>query len=82
MSYCQFNMHVLQAPGLIANGRDMGTKVFPRAMLKIYFTASIDVRAKRRYEQLIKSGSSPNLVNIHKSLKKEMKRILIGKFHH
>ena len=38
-------------------------------MLKIYFTASIDVRAKRRYEQLIKSGSSPNLVNIHKSLK-------------
>jgi len=58
----------VQAPGLIANGRDMGTKVFPEAMLKIYFTASIDVRAKRRYEQLIKSGSSPNLLNIRKSL--------------
>jgi cytidylate kinase len=58
----------VQAPGLIANGRDMGTKVFPEAALKIYFTASIDVRAKRRYEQLIKSGSSPNLINIRKSL--------------
>ena len=58
----------VQAPGLIANGRDMGTKVFPEAVLKIYFTASIDVRAKRRYEQLIKSGSSPNLMNIRKSL--------------
>jgi cytidylate kinase len=58
----------VQAPGLIANGRDMGTKVFPEAALKIYFTASIDVRANRRYEQLIKSGSSPNLVNIRKSL--------------
>ena len=58
----------VQAPGLIANGRDMGIKVFPEAVLKIYFTASIDVRAKRRYEQLIKSGSSPNLMNIRKSL--------------
>jgi len=58
----------VQAPGLIANGRDMGTKVFPEAMLKIYFTASIDVRAKRRYEQLMRSGSSPNLLNIRKSL--------------
>ena len=58
----------VQAPGLIANGRDMGTKVFPEAALKIYFTASIDVRAKRRYEQLIKSESNPNLLNIRKSL--------------
>ena len=58
----------VQMPGLIANGRDMGTKVFPDAMLKIYFTANIDVRAKRRYAQLIESGSSPNLENIRKSL--------------
>ena len=57
-----------QAPGLIANGRDMGTKVFPEAALKIYFTASIDVRAKRRYEEMIESGSNPNLLNIRKSL--------------
>ncbi|MBT5644447.1 MAG: (d)CMP kinase [Gammaproteobacteria bacterium] len=58
----------VQMPGLIANGRDMGTKVFPDAELKIYFTANIEVRAKRRYEQLIKSGSNPNLDNIRKSL--------------
>ena len=57
-----------QMPGLIANGRDMGTKVFPDAKLKIYFTANIDVRAQRRYEQLKKSGSNPNLENIRKSL--------------
>jgi cytidylate kinase len=46
----------------------MGTKVFPEATLKIYFTASIDVRAKRRYEEMIESGSNPNLLNIRKSL--------------
>ena len=57
-----------QMPGLIANGRDMGTKVFPDAKLKIYFTANIDVRAQRRYEQLKKSGFNPNLENIRKSL--------------
>ena len=57
-----------QMPGLIANGRDMGTKVFPNAVLKIYFIANIDDRAKRRYEQLIKSGSNPNLENIRKLL--------------
>ena len=57
-----------QMPGLIANGRDMGTKVFPDAKLKIYFTANIDVRAQRRYEQLKKSGSNTNLENIRKSL--------------
>lgn len=57
-----------QMPGLIANGRDMGTKVFPNAKLKIYFTANIDVRAQRRYEQLKKSGSNTNLENIRKSL--------------
>ena len=57
-----------QMPGLIANGRDMGTIVFPDAKLKIYFTANIDIRAQRRYEQLKKSGSNPNLENIRKSL--------------
>ena len=55
-------------PGLIANGRDMGTKVFPKAQLKVYFTADIDVRAERRYEQLLKSGSKPSFKNIRKSL--------------
>ena len=55
-------------PGLIANGRDMGTKVFINAQLKIYFTADLDIRAKRRYEQLLKSGSSPSFEYIRKSL--------------
>ena len=58
----------VQMPGLIANGRDMGTKVFINAQLKIYFTADLDIRAKRRYEQLLKSGSSPSFEYIRKSL--------------
>ena len=40
------------APGLVADGRDMGTYVFPDALLKVFLTASADVRAKRRYDQL------------------------------
>ena len=43
-------------------------KVFPKAQLKVYFTADLDVRAERRYEQLLKSGSKPSLKNIRKSL--------------
>jgi cytidylate kinase len=42
-----------QAPGLVADGRDMGTVVFPDAQLKVFLTASTDIRAKRRYEQLV-----------------------------
>ena len=45
-----------QPPGLIADGRDMGTIVFPDAKLKFFLTASPAVRAQRRYEQLIKLG--------------------------
>lgn len=50
-----------QAPGLIADGRDMGTVVFPKATLKIYLTATADERAKRRYKQLKEKGISANL---------------------
>ncbi|HSI43507.1 MAG TPA: (d)CMP kinase [Methylotenera sp.] len=42
-----------QLPGLVADGRDMGTVVFPDAQLKIFLTASTDIRAKRRYDQLV-----------------------------
>ena len=42
--------------GLIANGRDMGSEVFTDARLKIYITADIDIRARRRYEELINKG--------------------------
>ena len=50
-----------EAPGLIADGRDMGTVVFPNATLKIYLTASAEKRAKRRYEQLKEKGINANL---------------------
>ena len=50
-----------QAPGLVCDGRDMGTVVFPRAMLKIYLTASAEVRAQRRLKQLKDHGLNANL---------------------
>ena len=48
-------------PGLVADGRDMGTTVFPDAQLKIYLTASPEVRAERRYKQLKEKGFDVNL---------------------
>lgn len=48
-------------PGLVADGRDMGTVVFPDAVLKIFLTASAGVRAERRYKQLKNKGVSVNL---------------------
>ena len=53
-----------QIPGLIADGRDMGTVVFPNAPLKIYLTASAEKRADRRYKQLRGAGESVNLAAI------------------
>ena len=50
-----------QLPGLIADGRDMGTVIFPDAPLKIYLTADPEVRAMRRYKQLNEKGISVNL---------------------
>ncbi len=50
-----------KAPGLIADGRDMGTTVFPQASVKLFLTASAEVRAERRYKQLIEKGLSANL---------------------
>jgi cytidylate kinase len=50
-----------QPPGLVADGRDMGTVVFPGAALKIYLTASAEERARRRYNQLKDKGSGANL---------------------
>ncbi len=48
-------------PGLIADGRDMGTIVFPDAVLKIYLTASIEERARRRYKELLAKGEDVSL---------------------
>lgn len=52
---------MLKAPGLVADGRDMGTVVFPDAQVKVYLTASAEERAQRRYNQLIHKGESVNL---------------------
>ena len=50
-----------QAPGLVADGRDMGTVIFPDAVAKVFLTASAEARAERRYKQLIGKGNSASL---------------------
>jgi cytidylate kinase len=50
-----------EPPGLVADGRDMGSVVFPDAALKIYLTADSAERARRRYKQLIEKGMSANM---------------------
>ena len=50
-----------QPPGLVADGRDMGTVVFPSADLKIFLTASLEARAERRHKQLIEKGLTANM---------------------
>jgi cytidylate kinase len=59
-----------QAPGLVADGRDMATVVFPDAETKIYLTASAEVRAERRYKQLMSKGIHANLNDILQDLQK------------
>jgi 3-phosphoshikimate 1-carboxyvinyltransferase len=49
------------APGLVGDGRDMASVVFPQATLKIFLTATVEARAERRYKQLIEKGFSANL---------------------
>lgn len=59
----------LKPPGLVADGRDMGTTVFPNAVVKIFLTASAEERANRRYKQLIERGESANLDTLLKDIK-------------
>ena len=66
-------LHALQqsfrrAPGLVADGRDMGTVVFPDAGLKVYLTASASQRAERRHKQLISKGISANIDTLRTAL--------------
>jgi cytidylate kinase len=56
------------APGLVADGRDMGTAVFPEAKTKIFLDASPQARADRRYKQLINKGLSVNLRDLLKQI--------------
>ena len=53
-----------QAPGLVADGRDMGTVIFPDAFYKVFLTASADERAERRYKQLNDKGVSVTLAGL------------------
>ena len=63
-----------QAPGLVADGRDMGTVVFPDAILKIFLTASVEARAERRYKQLMDKGLSANLERLILDLRERDER--------
>jgi cytidylate kinase len=58
-----------QPPGLVADGRDMGTVVFPDATLKVYLTASVEARAERRYKQLIEKGFPANIATLSQELR-------------
>lgn len=63
-----------QAPGLVADGRDMGTVIFPGASLKVFLTASVEARAERRYKQLIGKGFPANMTNLLKDLRERDER--------
>lgn len=57
-----------KAPGLVTDGRDMGTTIFPDAPLKFYLTASVEERAKRRYQQLQSRGENATLPAIEREI--------------
>jgi 3-phosphoshikimate 1-carboxyvinyltransferase len=61
-------------PGLVADGRDMGTVVFPDAILKVFLTATVEERAQRRYKQLIDKGFNANLPALLKDLRQRDER--------
>jgi len=57
-----------KAPGLVADGRDMGTVVFPDAQFKVFLTASPEIRAQRRFDQLKSKGFDVNLARLLESI--------------
>ncbi|PPD39866.1 MAG: cytidylate kinase [Methylobacter sp.] len=63
-----------QAPGLVADGRDMGTVVFPNAEKKVFLTASSEKRAERRYKQLKEKGIDANLASLTKEIEERDRR--------
>ncbi|MDR5878769.1 (d)CMP kinase [Caballeronia sp. LZ032] len=56
-------------PGLVADGRDMGTVIFPDATLKVFLTASVEARAARRHKQLMQKGFSANIDDLLRDLR-------------
>ena len=63
-----------QAPGLVADGRDMGSVVFPDAVLKVFLTASAEERARRRYKQLIDKGMDANMATLLQDIRERDER--------
>lgn len=63
-----------QAPGLVADGRDMGTVVFPDAPLKVFLIASAQARAERRHKQLIEKGFSAKISDLLQDLEERDRR--------
>jgi cytidylate kinase len=57
-----------EPPGLVADGRDMGTVIFPGAQLKVFLTASAEERAQRRHKQLIEKGSAASLAALSREI--------------
>ncbi|MGY6238246.1 (d)CMP kinase (plasmid) [Burkholderia ambifaria] len=58
-----------KTPGLVADGRDMGTVIFPDAVLKVFLTASAEARAARRHKQLMQKGFSANIDDLLRDLR-------------
>jgi cytidylate kinase len=58
-----------QQPGLVADGRDMGTTVFPQAQIKIFLTASAEARAERRFKQLTQKGVDVDMAELIRDIK-------------
>jgi len=63
-----------QPPGLVADGRDMGTVVFPNARIKFFLYASVEIRAQRRYNQLISMGISANIAQLQADISERDER--------
>lgn len=63
-----------RSPGLVADGRDMGTVVFPDAVVKVFLTASADERAARRYKQLKEKGIGVSLAQLLEDIRERDKR--------
>jgi cytidylate kinase len=68
VSLLQMQRRCRKAPGLVADGRDMGTIVFPDAQFKVFLTASAEIRAKRRFDQLKDKGFDVNLARLLESI--------------
>lgn len=62
------------APGLIADGRDMGTTVFPTAHVKLFLTASAEARAERRYKQLCRKGEIVDMAELVRDIRERDER--------